>query len=246
MLFFCHFFLGWASALSRQSREKKNYENGRKWFLVASFFPPHHSLLAPFVRQLEITFLCVLLLLLLCGGEKNNVEMIKCRYATRGSSKEISWKSELSWERWKSKKNHPLFWLMVGCQLREFLYIFDTVSRYFFSSLVRCVRWMDGWLSSLRSSVCSIFGVCVHTVNNKVMASIENRMLDCCVLRWGERVCEFREILTYLALLRQSRALLRDEMMFSSSSSRPSWAAKLSVCETREDEWCWSDNGILG
>lgn len=27
----------------------------------------------------------------------------------------------------REKKNHPLFWLMPACQLREFLYIFDTV-----------------------------------------------------------------------------------------------------------------------
>lgn len=56
--FLLSLFLGWASALSRQSREKKNYENGRKWFLVASFFFLFIILPAPFVRQLEITFLC--------------------------------------------------------------------------------------------------------------------------------------------------------------------------------------------
>lgn len=47
----------------------------------------------------------------------DNFEMIKCRYATTEQQK----------QKKGEKKNHPLFWLMPACQLREFLYIFDTV-----------------------------------------------------------------------------------------------------------------------
>lgn len=231
-------------ALATIKRKEKLWK-WKKMVFGRLFFSSSSFCLLLLCDNLKSLF-CVLLLLL-CGKEKNNVEMIKCRYATRGSSKEISWKSELSWERWKSKKNHPLFWLMVGCQLREFLYIFDTVSRYFFSfSGALCE--MDGWMAELSSEQRLFYLWCVRTHSEQQSNGINRKQdawLLCAAMR-RERVCEFREILTYLALLRQSRALLRDEMMFSSSSSRPSWAARLSVCETREDEWCWSDNGILG
>lgn len=146
----------------------------------------------------------------------------------------------------KVRKIIPYFdwWSAVNC-VNFYIYLILFRDTFFLLWCVVWDGWMDGW--ALFSEQRLFYLWCVRTHCEQQSNGINRKQdawLLCAAMR-RERVCEFREILTYLALLRQSRALLRDEMMFSSSSSRPSWAAKLSVCETREDE-CWSDNGILG
>lgn len=88
----------------------------------------------------------------------DNVEMIKCRYATTTKQQQQKLRKKQSERERRKKKNHPLFWLMLACQLREFLYIFDTVLKDTSSLLCWCTRdvkidgkkqWAGGWSNGI-------------------------------------------------------------------------------------------------
>lgn len=104
------------------------------------------------------------------NSQENEKKMIKCRYAKRAVNRKNGRRIRKSW--WgsvvmeKKRKIIPLFWLMRSCQLREFLYIFDTVLK---DILCRCCcyknRVMEGWNC-----------ICWVGSREEIMALIESRM----------------------------------------------------------------------
>lgn len=147
----------WSTLRSHQFKRKEKWKTfkicleklladqnpSRAWnfFLLLLHFPQTSVVFFPFsswhIRRKIMKMLLSVSFLLF---KIDNVEMIKCRYATTKQSS--VWKQrrrrEREREREREKKNHPLFWLMPSCQLREFLYIFDTVLRDTFCLLLLC------------------------------------------------------------------------------------------------------------